>query len=299
MLTTGIVILNYNDSETVISLLRKITLFTSINHIVVVDNCSTDNSFEKLKGFESNKCNILKTKFNGGYAYGNNFGAKYLINRYKPELILIANPDIDIEENFIIGILETFKHNQQYALLSGVVLDKNGNVTNSYINTPSYMSDLGSCTIFYRILNRFRSSNKVNYDMEILKVDIPIGSFFAIRTSVLKEINFMDEGTFLFYEENILATKLKSHGYYAGIITGLSYIHMHSTTIRKTLKTLQTHKIHLNSKYYFQTNYRDINKFQKILLKSAMRYSMLETMVLTPFKNFIKIWIISKYKRLY
>lgn len=40
---TGIVILNYNDSETTINLIRHIKGFFSLSKIVVVDNASTDD----------------------------------------------------------------------------------------------------------------------------------------------------------------------------------------------------------------------------------------------------------------
>lgn len=44
-----ILTLNYNDSETVISFLNSIKNFRVIHHILVVDNCSTDDSFSELK----------------------------------------------------------------------------------------------------------------------------------------------------------------------------------------------------------------------------------------------------------
>lgn len=47
-MTIGCLILNYNDSETIENLLNKIKNYNIIDHIIVVDNKSSDNSYEQL-----------------------------------------------------------------------------------------------------------------------------------------------------------------------------------------------------------------------------------------------------------
>ena len=79
MSKTGIVILNYNDYETTINMLNSIKDYDSLDHIVVVDNKSTDNSYEVLKPYESKKIDVIQSKSNKGYSYGNNVGIKYLL----------------------------------------------------------------------------------------------------------------------------------------------------------------------------------------------------------------------------
>lgn len=68
----GIVIVNYNDSETTIKLLEMIKEYKILESIVVVDNNSTDNSYELLKKYENNKIKVVNSKINKGYGYGNN-----------------------------------------------------------------------------------------------------------------------------------------------------------------------------------------------------------------------------------
>ena len=65
----GIVILNYNDSETTIELLEKIKNYEILNLIVIVDNNSTDNSYKKLTKYENEKIKLIKTEKNKGYGY--------------------------------------------------------------------------------------------------------------------------------------------------------------------------------------------------------------------------------------
>lgn len=42
-----LVVLNYNDSDTVIEYIKRIMEYKIFDHIVIVDNCSTDNSIDK------------------------------------------------------------------------------------------------------------------------------------------------------------------------------------------------------------------------------------------------------------
>ena len=56
----GIVIVNYNDFDMTSRLLNNIKDYKCLDEIIVVDNNSTDDSFEKLKEFESNRITIIK-----------------------------------------------------------------------------------------------------------------------------------------------------------------------------------------------------------------------------------------------
>ena len=49
------VIVNYNDGDTVMNLVDRITGFKVLEGIVVVDNRSTDDSLEKLRSLEGDE----------------------------------------------------------------------------------------------------------------------------------------------------------------------------------------------------------------------------------------------------
>ena len=72
------VILNYNDSETTLSLINKIKTYEILDYIVIVDNQSSDNSLEKLRKIQTSKIIVICSEKNGGYGYGNNYGIWYI-----------------------------------------------------------------------------------------------------------------------------------------------------------------------------------------------------------------------------
>lgn len=61
----GCVVLNFNDSKTTIELLNRMKNMKSIDVIVVVDNCSTDDSFSVLKQYTSKKIQVIQSEKNG------------------------------------------------------------------------------------------------------------------------------------------------------------------------------------------------------------------------------------------
>ena len=68
----GIVILNYNDYEETSNFIEQIKGYKVLDEIVIVDNSSTDNSFNKLRKLKDKKISVIKTDGNNGYASGNN-----------------------------------------------------------------------------------------------------------------------------------------------------------------------------------------------------------------------------------
>lgn len=102
----GMVVLNYNDAESTITFLNNIKDYKKIDKIVVVDNCSSDNSYSKLKELERDNVEVVQTEENRGYASGNNFGVKYLYENYAPEFTIVSNPDVLFDETVVDSLLE-------------------------------------------------------------------------------------------------------------------------------------------------------------------------------------------------
>ena len=94
----GIVILNFKSYLDTIKLVEALQHQTLANnfHIVVVDNCSPNESFNELNFLSTKHSNVvvLQTEKNLGYAQGNNFGLDYLNKYVKPMYVAILNNDI-------------------------------------------------------------------------------------------------------------------------------------------------------------------------------------------------------------
>lgn len=289
-MNTGIVILNYNDAGSTVKLVDSIIDYASIGHIAVVDNCSTDESLKLLneKYSACDKVSVMSSGKNGGYSYGNNFGARYLINNFDTQIVFIANPDVLFEEQLIEDIAHCFEKNPGYGVLTGVMVRPDGKVDPApYRNLYSYAHDLGDCFLTVRRLVYEKKVYEVDYSVPLMDVEVVQGSFFAITAEAFEKTGGLDENIFLYYEELILAKKLQKAGYKSGLLTGVTYLHNHSVSIRHSMKNLRIWKAVLKSKYYYQKNYNNANGFMMFFLHLCGGFSVFEKFIIEVFRKML------------
>ena len=261
---TGIVILNYNDYESTKKMIDKIKNYKSLNHIVIVDNNSSDDSYDKLQKLKTDNIYVIKTNENKGYAYGNNYGIKYLTKNYKIDNIIISNPDIIVEEEVIKGLIKDLKENKDISIIAPLI-KQNGEEANGW-RIPTFKDELLS-NINY--VHRW-ARKKMFYpktDEKLQKVEVVSGCFFMIRKSDFEQIGYFDEGTFLYYEENIISYKLKELNKNVYVDNELSVIHNESVSVDKNINSIRKYKILKTSQKYFQKKYVKANIFKIFILR--------------------------------
>jgi TonB-dependent SusC/RagA subfamily outer membrane receptor len=94
--------------------------------VLIVDNDSQNSSFENLsKEFVNNsRVRVIESEKNGGYAYGNNFGLKY-IEKEDYNYIVISNNDIIIDDELLLyKLTERYSSLHKPAFLSPVQTNK-------------------------------------------------------------------------------------------------------------------------------------------------------------------------------
>ena len=282
-LRTGIVILNYNDYENTKALVESIYHYDAIDLICVVDNCSVDASYERLLDLQDDRCSIIRNTENRGYAAGNNLGCRYLIEQHGVDILMIANPDVRIEEQTVTKIKRNFEEHSEYVILSALMYNPDGTIAERpYIRIPSFYQDMMLCFYSYNRYDEKKHPYILNKSSNIMQVDAVQGSFWAIRATVLAEIGYMDEGTFLFYEEMCIAMRIRKSYPWGkiGLLTDAGYVHYHSVSIHNNLSVMKTYKTYMASKDYFERTYNGIKGIRYMALKVAITISCVEEWLL-------------------
>ena len=272
---TGIVILNYNDSKTTSEMLDKIKSYKILDHIVVVDNNSSDNSLEVLEKYKSKKIDIVANKENKGYAYGNNVGIRYLRDNYKCDYVFISNPDIIVSESTIEVLVKDLK---KVDIVAPVIKQLGEEIKGWKL--PSFKKEINTITS-NRLFKNESVYTKDYYEDELNIVEVVSGCFFGIRDSALKTIGDFDEGTFLYFEENILGYKLKKLNIRTYIDNSVSVIHNLSVSVDKNVKKTKKYKILMNSLFYYEKNIIKSN----ILRRFVLRFFYFIMLILLKIKN--------------
>lgn len=282
----GIIILNYNNAKETIACIDSIEKYNTYPiKIIIVDNGSRKSELESIdqhlklkenykKYREENFCaselplyTFFISKTNDGYAKGNNKGIKLAMQDEDIDNILILNNDILFYED-IIGRLVEF--NDKYTDV-GVVCpllytkDKKG-IDYTCARKQVGVFDLGllyilMCKNVFGYYKHFDEKQKIllRHDELLSAKEIPIempsGSCFLINKNIFKEIGYFDEGTFLYYEENILQKKLEKKNKRNFLLPDIGCIHLGAATTLKTKSNTFLLKCEIQSAKRFVTKY--------------------------------------------
>ncbi len=269
----GIVILNYNDSENTSLILDDIKNYKCLDYIVVVDNHSTDDSITKLEKYQNNKIKIISTPENKGFASGNNFGMKYLIEEYGVDNIIISNPDIIVKEKDIEKLLDDIS-DANVSVVAPVVKEPLS-ISRGW-RLPNFFSLLiSNFPYFHRLEKNILGYPEKHYETKLSRVEVVKGCFFIIKSSVVKKINYFDENTFLYYEENILAQKLKEHHLKTYVDNEVVVIHALSKSVNKSLVSIDKFKLLKQSQFYYEKNILKLNIFELLILRLTYYFDYL------------------------
>lgn len=272
--STVCVILNYNDAPTTMMLLEHIKDFSLLNSIVVVDNCSTDDSWDKLQCYRSEKIHLVRSEKNGGYGAGNNLGIVCARERFNADYVLIANPDVIFDEECVDKLVTTFREHSDVAVVSA----KQSNSPDCAWKNCSVLQYIFATSLFFEVWLKIRNYPKSYFrnknQVEVFAVP---GSLLMIDARKMVQHGMYDEEFFLYYEEPVLAQKFADAGLKTILRLDTSYIHNHHVSISKTYKRWsQQHKILLKSAELFLRKYKKANWFRMAFAKLWFAYTKVE-----------------------
>lgn len=289
----GIIILNYNNAGQTISCVESIRKFNSAPcRLVVVDNCSTDDSRDVLGEYlreHKNAFKLISAPENGGYAQGNNMGLKYLEDDPEIDKILILNNDVFFTQDILPRMSGFLDSRPEAGVVSPLLYCRDG-------KTIDYACARKDCSIreivwtyllyftdIFGMLSRFSNRRKLLLENPSLlnstevEIELPSGSCFMIRKDLFRKIGWFDPNTFLYYEENILYRKLLEEGKKNYLLPDINCIHLGGMTTNKVAHSASYMKLSKASGFYYAMHYRKLNLSQKFALQCAR--GLFETMV--------------------
>lgn len=275
----GCVVLNYNDADTTLDLLKRIEPMDTIDQIVLVDNKSTDNSLERLKDQESNKVHMVCAEKNGGYGSGNNVGIEYLRKNYSCDYIIIANPDVIFDESVIKKMVNEF--DEDTVIVAPLTLDSKKERQLPIAWKVPTVKDyfLFSSIVLNKIFKPFQYPTQF-FNTDICEVDCVQGCLFMFNNSLIED-KLYDENIFLFFEESCIGKKFKDKGYKTKLLMNVDYIHNHSVSINKAFNSeARKRKITLDSFYTYFEDYYSLSGFTKGIMRIYKKFIYIENYIL-------------------
>ncbi len=274
-----VLVLNYNDSKTTISFLEYMREYKSVQKILVVDNCSSDDSFIELRKYSDDKIEVVKTDRNGGYGYGNNFGIRYLEKNGCSDYVLLANPDTFIEENVLTKMEAFLADNPAYAMVAPFMcnLKQEKQVNTAFKVSSLFKLMMSICAFTTKVTGGFYYRHILQNNSQVLDVEALSGSLFMMNLKHMLDAGMFDENIFLFCEEIVLGKKLFQQNMKMALLPQMTFIHHHSVSISKSYSSIRSrNKLLQQSREYVLRNYYQANSMIVFLSRILSNINMIE-----------------------
>lgn len=217
----SIITVNYNGlsdtCEMIDSLKQHLTI--SSYEIIVVDNASINNEalliqdkYPEIKCFRSNQ--------NLGFAGGNNLGISKASGKY----ILLLNNDTYIRDNTLLSLATFLDNNPSIGAVSPKIKFADSNI----IQFAGY-TNLSLITLRNKLIG-FEQEDKGQYNIAHISPFLH-GAAMMIRQDIIREIGYMPEIYFLYYEELDWCEQIRKHGYELWYIPQAEIYHKESSSV--------------------------------------------------------------------
>jgi len=267
-----VAILNYGTYEMTINLIRELRSNLEYENydIMVVDNCSPNESAEVLEE-KSHELNFIfyANKTNAGYAAGNNIGIRYGIE-HEYDYSWILNNDVELRErNVLSHMIEIAEKDEHIGCVGPMIYTLDGTICAPYCRRPSFWSMTGGIAAEKKYRQQF-----INKSGEVYRV---YGCCMLLKNKAMAAVDCMDERTFLYGEEDILAERMLAKGYVSYYDAEVSVTHKESSSMKQMSKNRKNLQI------------RETKKSMELYLKEYRRYPGIVRLACTSVRSLI-IW---------
>lgn len=218
MIKVFVVILNFNGYKNTIECiqsLNKIVLPSNIEkEIVIIDNASSDGSFEKIQE-KFPKITVIQNKENLGFTGGCNVGIEYSIEN-NADFVLLLNNDTIVDKNLVQNLISSVEDGVG-GVVPKIYFEKGYEFHKKY-----KVQDLGK-VIWYagglidwkNLIGKNEGVDQVDVGQfdERRQVSLATGCCLLISAKVIKEVGMFNENYFLYYEDADLSERILRKGF--------------------------------------------------------------------------------------
>jgi len=228
---------NENEIEACIdSIRRNLAPLNKIkSEIIVIDNNSSDGTFEILQKLSFPALKIHRNRENTGFTSAVNQGIKQANGKN----IFLLNPDT-ILKNGCLEILTGFlEKKSEYGACTPLLLNEDGTIQHSIRNFPNYWSMLCEFSLLAYLFPKSKVFGKwkMKYFDYTKDSDVcqPMAAALMMRKSVIDEIGLMDERFFMFFNDVDICKRTVDGGYKIRFLKEARAVHKKGTSIYKDI----------------------------------------------------------------
>ncbi|PCJ94880.1 MAG: dTDP-Rha--alpha-D-GlcNAc-pyrophosphate polyprenol alpha-3-L-rhamnosyltransferase [Flavobacteriaceae bacterium] len=243
----AIVILNWNGVTLLEKFLPSVVQYSTGADIYVADNASTDTSIPFLKENYPN-IHIIQNSTNGGFAKGYNDALQHV----NADVYCLLNSDVEVCENWLTAIAQTFNTIPEAAILQPKILDLKRKDYFEYAGAAGgFIDQLGYPFCRGRIFQALEE-DKGQYN-DVKEIFWATGACMFIKSELYHSLNGFDEDYFAHQEEVDLCWRAKNKGY-KSFYVGTSHVYHLGGSTLNNMNPKKTYLNFRNSLYSITKN---------------------------------------------
>lgn len=217
-----IVILNYNGQAVLKKCLRSVFKNNYLNfEVVLVDNNSTDGSFEQAK-VDFSKAHFIKNQENLGFSAGNNLGIRFALERMA-DYVLLLNNDTEVEKDFLTQLITVGEKNPKIGILSPLIFSG---------KTKEVWFSGGAISWM-----KMKSTNKKTANtMAVSDSQFITGCAMLVKKEVFRKTGLFDEDYFLYWEDADFSLRASKAGFKEVVVSASQIYHFEKSEENKENK---------------------------------------------------------------
>lgn len=247
MFDLAVILINYNSSEFTIPCLEKVYEKTSkllSFQVIVVDNCSADEDYQKVKEFCESaglpNLSCYQTDINCGFGRGNNFGFLQANATY---VAFLNNDTLLLNDCFHI-LIPYLEQHPTVGMVGAQAFKENGDFMVSLDHFASATREIMGRS-FLELFAPASHPKRKKHHQKPVKVDFVPGSFMLLRSTDFDKAGQFDPALFLYYEETDLCLRLRNLGLSTVLVPEAQFVHYHGASTGKSMAIKKEIKISL------------------------------------------------------
>ncbi|HRJ85205.1 MAG TPA: glycosyltransferase family 2 protein [Ignavibacteria bacterium] len=231
----SVIIVTWNSADEIVKCVNSVIEAAGDLKIelIVIDNNSSDDSFEVVNKISFPALNAVKNSGNLGYTKAVNQGIKLSHGKY----ILLLNPDTILNNSSIKFMYDFLEANPAYGACAPLMKNPDGSLQYSVRNFPTYWRMFCEFSLLAYVFPKTKlfGSWKAKYMDYSAEQDIeqPMAAAFMIRAELLRKIDNMDERFRMFFNDVDLCKKIYDEGSGIRLLPSAVVIHEHGVSIKK------------------------------------------------------------------
>ncbi len=231
------IIVTHNSAGIIQPALSCVSTHADITECIVVDNASTDSTWDIIRS-QFPRVTIICNSKNVGFGVACN----QALEKVNTEFALFLNPDASIDKDGIDSLLAAFSSHPEAAIAAPLLPDNSVDKSTAPVRSPVIHDT--SLPVITPLADKVFSASFIS------------GALALWRMEHMRQVGFFDPAFFLFYEDDDISIRTRKAGYKMLLVGGIRANHVPGTSCGVTeeinnlkLRSLAWAYLYIHRKY--------------------------------------------------